>query len=404
MLLDLATGDSIESITERLEVARPAAQTGDTAVLDSLKRPAAQTQFAFIDDQDELRRVIESGDLKAWRTFLHPEQRRYVGATFSGPFRLSGGAGTGKTVVLIHRARALARRDPKARILLTTFTTNLADALREDVAELDPSLAPAGRLGEPGVFAAGVDSLAATVIRQAGAAVAEAVAAVLGGPRAAVNSRTPGTRWRDVVEASLDTTTPVDRPPRRTCPPSTDWSCCRTASGRRRSTCGCAAPAVAWRWTGPAATRCGISSRRIGCRAGSTARWTTPRRPRWPPPTWRKSDRSSITCSSTRGRTYRRCTGRCCARWSRKGRTICSSLKTRISASTVPPSCSGATAFASSADPVGSPSTTARQRRTSGTRSASSTAGPTWTWRRTPRRRATARHGPDPLRILKRVR
>ena len=96
MLLDLATGDSIESITERLEVARPAEQTGDAAaldsfaldslVLDSLKRPAAQTQFAFIDDQDELRRVIESGDLKAWRTFLHPEQRRYVGATFSGPF------------------------------------------------------------------------------------------------------------------------------------------------------------------------------------------------------------------------------------------------------------------------------------------------------------------------------
>jgi superfamily I DNA/RNA helicase len=207
MLLDLATGDSIESITERLEVSRPAAQSGDATaldslVLDSLKRPAAQTQFAFIDDQDELRRVIESGDLKAWRTFLHPEQRRYVGATFSGPFRLSGGAGTGKTVVLIHRARALARRDPKARIVLTTFTTNLAEALREDVAELDPSLAPAGRLGEPGVFATGVDSLAAAVIRRAGPDVGEAVAAVLGGPRAAVNSRTPAARWRDVVEAA----------------------------------------------------------------------------------------------------------------------------------------------------------------------------------------------------------
>jgi superfamily I DNA/RNA helicase len=202
MLLDLATGDSIESITERLEVARPAVQTGDSALLDSLKRPAAQTQFAFIDDQDELRRVIESGDLKAWRTFLHPEQRRYVDATFSGPFRLSGGAGTGKTVVLIHRARALARRAPTARIVLTTFTTNLADALREGVTELDPSLAPAAHLGGPGVFAAGVDSLAATVVRQAGAAVGEAVAAVLGGPRAAVNSRTPATRWRDVAEAA----------------------------------------------------------------------------------------------------------------------------------------------------------------------------------------------------------
>src|SRR3954449_7487395 len=45
--------------------------------------------------------------------------------SFSGPFRLSGGVGTGKTVVLVHRARALARRDPNARIVLTTFTTTL---------------------------------------------------------------------------------------------------------------------------------------------------------------------------------------------------------------------------------------------------------------------------------------
>ena len=201
MLLDLATGDAVESIIERLEVARPTGQTGDAAVLDSMKRPAAQTQFAFIDDQDELRRVIESGDLKAWRTFLHPEQRRYIGATFSGPFRLSGGAGTGKTVVLMHRARALARRDAKARIVLTTFTTNLAEALREGVADLDPSLTPAAYLGGPGVLAAGVDSLAATVLRQAGTGSEGAVTAVLGGPRAAVNSRTPTACWRDVVEA-----------------------------------------------------------------------------------------------------------------------------------------------------------------------------------------------------------
>ena len=202
MLIDLATGDSISSITERLEVVRPNESTDDSAVLDSLKRPAAKTQFAFIEDQDELRRVIESGDLKAWRTFLHPEQRRYVDVATSGPFRLSGGAGTGKTVVLIHRARALARRNPKARIVLTTFTTNLADALRDGITELDPSVLQAGRLTETGVYAAGVDSLAAGVIRQAGSAIAEAVVAVLGAPRLAVNSRTPTTRWRDVIDAA----------------------------------------------------------------------------------------------------------------------------------------------------------------------------------------------------------
>jgi len=202
MLIDLATGESISTISDRLEVTRPAKVTGDAAVIVALKRPAAKTQFAFIDDQDELRRVIESGDLKAWRTFLHPDQRRYVEAACSGPFRLSGGAGTGKTVVLIHRARWLARRDPKARILLTTFTTNLADALRQGVAELDPSVPQVSLLGEPGVQAVGVDSLAAAVIRKAGSDVAGAVDAVLGGPRIAVNSRTPSARWRDVLEAA----------------------------------------------------------------------------------------------------------------------------------------------------------------------------------------------------------
>ncbi len=202
MLIDLASGDTIESIIERLEVNRPAQPTGDAGVLDSLKLPASKTQFAFIEDQDELRRVIETGDLKAWRTFLHPDQRRWVEARSNGPFRLSGGAGTGKTVVLIHRARSLARRNPTARIVLTTYTTNLAEALREGIVELDPSVTTVAKLGEPGVLAAGIDSLAAAVIRQAGGHIEGAVDAVLGGPRAAVNSRTPSTRWREILDAA----------------------------------------------------------------------------------------------------------------------------------------------------------------------------------------------------------
>ena len=57
--------------------------------------------------------VIEGGDFSAWRIFLHPEQRKYVDHDFNGPFRLSGGAGTGKTVVAIHRARRLWRANPR---------------------------------------------------------------------------------------------------------------------------------------------------------------------------------------------------------------------------------------------------------------------------------------------------
>ena len=66
-------------------------------------------------DSEELRRIIEDGDFGAWRVFLHPEQREYVEKDYSGAFRLSGGAGTGKTVVLLHRARRLALGESAAR-------------------------------------------------------------------------------------------------------------------------------------------------------------------------------------------------------------------------------------------------------------------------------------------------
>ncbi|MEV4620516.1 UvrD-helicase domain-containing protein [Asanoa sp. NPDC049573] len=203
LLIDLATADPIDTITARLQIEAPEhTGDGDADLLRSLKQPAAQVQFAFIDGQEELRRVIEEGDFGSWRVFLHPEQRRYAVRRYKGPFRLSGGAGTGKTVVLIHRARMLAREQPEARIVLTTFTTNLADALRDGLAQLDPTVPQATTLGEPGVFVTGVDALAATVIRTAGTAIADAVQTVLGDDRSAPTARTPNGRWREIIEAS----------------------------------------------------------------------------------------------------------------------------------------------------------------------------------------------------------
>lgn len=206
LLVDLATSDSIDDIIERLQLQESpppseADENEDTRLLRSLRQPAAAAQFAFVGDQDELRRVIETGDFGAWRVFLHPEQRRYVQRSYSGPFRLSGGAGTGKTVVLLHRARELAVRDPQARIVLTTFTTNLADSLRENLAQLDPRVRQAAALGEPGVFIAGVDALAAAVVR-ADSGVADAVRDVLGEERSNPNGRVPGTRWRSALDAA----------------------------------------------------------------------------------------------------------------------------------------------------------------------------------------------------------
>lgn len=201
MLLDLLGNDTIAEIADRHSVSTPTGTSTDEDVLISLRKPGAQSQFAFIEGQDELRRVIESGDVGAWRTFLHPEQRKYATKNYNGPFRLSGGAGTGKTVVLIHRARYLVGHNPDARILLTTFTSNLAEALSVGLASLDPAIRRASKLGQVGVFTSSVDALASSVIRTAGPAIDSAVNAVLGHSRSAPNSRTPGDRWASVIDA-----------------------------------------------------------------------------------------------------------------------------------------------------------------------------------------------------------
>lgn len=168
-LLDLATGIAIDDIREKHGFTDKPVDTDldeDQQIIRALERPASKMQFAFIEDNsEELRRVIESGDFAAWRIFLHPEQRKYVDADFSGPFRLSGGAGTGKTVVAIHRARRLSRADPKARVILTTYNATLAQGLRADVAALDPDLPIAAHPGDPGVYVGGgIDALGKAIL------------------------------------------------------------------------------------------------------------------------------------------------------------------------------------------------------------------------------------------------
>ena len=178
------------------------------SVLASLKKPAAQAQFAFVGDQKELQRVIDAGDFGAWRVFLHPDQRRFVDRPTSGPTRLGGGAGTGKTVVLLHRARVLARRNPGSRILLTTYTRNLAASLRDNLTQLDPSIPVAARLGDPGVFVVGIDALAAAVLREARSGLPEAVTEVLGEPRTEMSPQGGAKIWRAVIQDAPATLPP----------------------------------------------------------------------------------------------------------------------------------------------------------------------------------------------------
>ena len=90
--------------------------------------PDAQRRFRVMDDVEELSRALDY-PWDQWTVFLHPSQRRVAEEDFDGPARVSGSAGTGKTVVALHRAANLLKNDPKAKVLLTTFSSPLANAL-----------------------------------------------------------------------------------------------------------------------------------------------------------------------------------------------------------------------------------------------------------------------------------
>jgi superfamily I DNA/RNA helicase len=93
---------------------------------------------------EELARALDF-PWEKWTVFLHPEQRDWVERDYNGPARISGSAGTGKTIVALHRAVFLARKHPDARVLLTTFTDTLASALHTRLKRL---IANEPRLGE----------------------------------------------------------------------------------------------------------------------------------------------------------------------------------------------------------------------------------------------------------------
>ena len=130
-LLDLATGKSIADVRQDYGVGVEPTQNP----VQSLGRAVTRMAFVTIQDDDELRRMVE-GDFEAWRTFLHPQQRMLAERpVYNGPFRLAGGAGTGKTVVALHRAVHLAQK-PGARVLLCTFNRTLAAILQAQLHRL----------------------------------------------------------------------------------------------------------------------------------------------------------------------------------------------------------------------------------------------------------------------------
>ncbi len=116
-LLALATGERPE---------RPV--TPEEIPASPFEHPDALRRFRVLENVEELKRALDF-PWDQWAVFLHPSQRQVVEQRFSGPARVSGSAGTGKTVVAIHRAANLLKRELQAKLLLTTFSLPLANAL-----------------------------------------------------------------------------------------------------------------------------------------------------------------------------------------------------------------------------------------------------------------------------------
>ncbi|MHB1704847.1 MAG: UvrD-helicase domain-containing protein [Acidithiobacillus sp.] len=134
-LADHLPAEAAEALLELATGGKPRIAQPSAPITNPFEHPDAQRRFRVMSNIEELERALESPWDK-WTVFLHPEQRQWVDRDYSGPARVSGSAGTGKTIVALHRAVHLARTNPDARVLLTTFSDTLAHALQQKLRRL----------------------------------------------------------------------------------------------------------------------------------------------------------------------------------------------------------------------------------------------------------------------------
>jgi len=128
----LAGGSFEEAYLEVVPEQPISVDTEDYSV--ALAKPESRRAFVVAENESELEKVL-SESLEKWRVFLHPLQRRLAIGQKNGPVRVLGGAGTGKTVVAMHRAKWLAANvaNEQSKILFTTFTRNLAADIKANL-------------------------------------------------------------------------------------------------------------------------------------------------------------------------------------------------------------------------------------------------------------------------------
>jgi mRNA-degrading endonuclease RelE of RelBE toxin-antitoxin system len=143
-LTDHLPAEAAEAMLELATGGKPRVPQPAVATANPFEHPDAQRRFRVMTNVEELRRALDF-PWEKWTVFLHPEQQQWVERDYTGPARVSGSAGTGKTIVALHRAAHLARTHPDARVLLTTFSDTLANALQTKLKRL---LGNEPRLGE----------------------------------------------------------------------------------------------------------------------------------------------------------------------------------------------------------------------------------------------------------------
>lgn len=131
----VAAGDSVDQVLSARETrVDRKIDTDDFSV--ALETPESQSRFVVVDDEAMV--AIMNAPLAQWRIFLHPTQHKLAMGDRSGPVRILGGAGTGKTVLAMHRAKWLAenRTLDSKKVLFTTFTKNLALDIEDNLKTL----------------------------------------------------------------------------------------------------------------------------------------------------------------------------------------------------------------------------------------------------------------------------
>ena len=132
LLEDIPVSEVIEMLkAERDDKAQSAAD-----LRTALESAENQRFFRVVEGEEDLQAML-GRPLDKWRVFLHPTQRKIVNKDYKGAARTTGGAGTGKTVVAMHRAKRLAAElTGHDRVLFTTFTANLAADIRENLRKI----------------------------------------------------------------------------------------------------------------------------------------------------------------------------------------------------------------------------------------------------------------------------